>query len=183
MPLFGERADGFQVLSMAGTAALPPSGPMFRKVFCLGFVVFACFRRTQAAGRGKPRSCHGSCRCVARSWGADFQKQRREVPSMTPAARARTAAPSMQAMDNLKTLAKELNPVVGSSGAGYSVPSGKSRVLVMSKVVLCAMLPDFLANLIIFCRKSVHFGVALHEDDENRSASTASPWALGSRRG
>merc|ERR1719311_1243299 len=36
-----------------------------------------------------------------------------QVPSMTPAARARTAAPSMQAMDNLKTLAKELNPVVG----------------------------------------------------------------------
>ena len=102
---------------------------------------------------------------------------------MTPAARARTAAPSMQAMDNLKTLAKELNPVVGSSGAGYSVPSGKSRVLVMSKVVLCAMLPDFLANLIIFCRKSVHFGVALHEDDENRSASPASPRASGSRRG
>merc|ERR1719213_1507293 len=28
-------------------------------------------------------------------------------------ARARTAAPTMQAMDNLKTLAKELNPVVG----------------------------------------------------------------------
>merc|ERR1719359_735927 len=32
---------------------------------------------------------------------------------MSPGARARTTAPTMQAMDNLKTLAKELNPVVG----------------------------------------------------------------------
>merc|ERR1719331_3796193 len=36
-----------------------------------------------------------------------------QVPAMSPGARARTAAPTMQAMDNLKTLAKELNPVVG----------------------------------------------------------------------
>merc|ERR1719181_2288341 len=36
-----------------------------------------------------------------------------QVPAMNPGARARTAAPTMQAMDNLKTLAKELNPVVG----------------------------------------------------------------------
>merc|ERR1719331_1908548 len=36
-----------------------------------------------------------------------------QVPAMSAGARARTAAPSMQAMDNLKTLAKELNPVVG----------------------------------------------------------------------
>jgi hypothetical protein len=36
-----------------------------------------------------------------------------QVPAMTAGARARTAAPTMQAMDNLKTLAKELNPVVG----------------------------------------------------------------------
>ena len=37
---------------------------------------------------------------------------------MSPGARARTAAPTMQAMDNLKTLAKELNPVVGYPGTG-----------------------------------------------------------------
>merc|ERR1711939_541393 len=36
-----------------------------------------------------------------------------QVPAMSTGARARTAAPTMQAMDNLKTLAKELNPVVG----------------------------------------------------------------------
>merc|ERR1719375_2625374 len=36
-----------------------------------------------------------------------------QVPAMSPGARARAPAPTMQAMDNLKTLAKELNPVVG----------------------------------------------------------------------
>ena len=64
---------------------------------------------------------------------------------MTAGARARTAAPTMQAMDNLKTLAKELNPVVGSSGRDTALLREMRRLLqraVMSKVVLCAKFSD-----------------------------------------
>ena len=64
---------------------------------------------------------------------------------MSPGARARTAPATMQAMDNLKTLAKELNPVVGSLGRDTALLREMRRLLqraVMSKVVLCAKLPD-----------------------------------------
>ena len=54
---------------------------------------------------------------------------------MSPGARARTAPATMQAMDNLKTLAKELNPVVGSSDTD-SQPSlrRKTRILMISSI-------------------------------------------------
>ena len=64
---------------------------------------------------------------------------------MNAGARARTAAPTMQAMDNLKTLAKELNPVVGSAGRNTALLRETRSLLqkaVMSKVALCAKLLD-----------------------------------------
>ena len=48
---------------------------------------------------------------------------------MSPGARARTAAPTMQAMDNLKTLAKELNPVVGYPGTGLEGSLRRKRMV------------------------------------------------------
>ena len=50
---------------------------------------------------------------------------------MSPGARARTAAPTMQAMDNLKTLAKELNPVVGYPGTGLEGSLRRKRMVRM----------------------------------------------------
>ena len=78
---------------------------------------------------------------------------------------ARTAPTTMQAMDNLKTLAKELNPVVGSSGTD-SQPSlrRKTRILMISRLDFCATLPDCVANVTILDRRSMSMVIRLFEE-------------------
>ena len=79
---------------------------------------------------------------------------------------ARTAPTTMQAMDNLKTLAKELNPVVGSSGTD-SQPSlrRKRRILMISRVDFCATLPDCIASVTILDRRSMSMVIRTLKND------------------